>query len=111
MHAKDQKGIYSKFLTGKNRNIFYFLLLLISIFQISILNTLHLCKKTSFNKFTLFLEAKKDKHHGSAGKKSTCPLNSIPRTHTEEEREMTPSHVFDMSAHTISGRKVGLVGE
>lgn len=39
------------------------------------------------------------------------PPKSIPRTHREEEREMTPSHVFDMSAHTISGRKVGLVGE
>lgn len=44
-------------------------------------------------------------------KKALAPLNSIPRTHTEEEREMTPSYVFDMSAHTISGRKVGLVGE
>lgn len=71
---------------------------------------LHLCKKT-YNKFTLFLEAKKDKHHGSAGKKSTCPPELIPRTHTEEGREMTPAHVCDMSAHTVLGSKVVLVGE
>lgn len=44
-------------------------------------------------------------------KKALALLNSIPRTHTEEGREMTPAHVCDMSAHTISGSEVVLVGE